>query len=175
VQAEAVKKLRAQLSLLRVAGADEDEARGVLRGHALALDQVAARDRNVKQQVNQVVVEQIHLVYVEEPAVGAREQSRLESLDARGQRALDVDGAADAVFGRPERQLRDRHVRALARQFCARRQQRVAVVAEARVVGGVAVVEAAAHALDLRHEVGERAHRRGLARPAVAHNQHAAD
>jgi hypothetical protein len=49
---------------------------------ALALDDVLAGGRHVDQQVDQVVFQQVDLVDVQEAAVGARQQARLEGLHA---------------------------------------------------------------------------------------------
>ncbi len=106
-EAEAVEELRAQLALLRVAAADQHEAGGVADGEALALDHVLARGRDVEQQVDQMVLQQVDLVDIEEAAVGAGQKPRLESLLGAGQRPFDVERAGDAVLGRAERQVDD--------------------------------------------------------------------
>jgi len=74
-----------------------------------------------------------------------------------------------------ERELDDGHALALAREPPAGREARAAVVAERGGVRGVAVVRAAAHGRERGQKVCEGAHRRGLARPAVAHDEDAAD
>ena len=75
MQAEAVNELRTKLSFFRVAGADQHEARGMLNGNTFALDEVSSGDGDIKQQINQVIFEEIHFVNIEEAAIGAREQS----------------------------------------------------------------------------------------------------
>jgi len=52
VHPEAVEQLRAQLALLRVARADEDEAGRVGDGDALALDGVPAGGGRVEEDVD---------------------------------------------------------------------------------------------------------------------------
>ena len=108
-EAEAVEQLRAQLPLLRVAGADEHELRRMAQAQALALDGVDARGRHVEQEIHQVVLQQVDLVDVEEAAVGLGQQPRLERLDPGAERPLQVEGADHPVLGRPERQIHHRH------------------------------------------------------------------
>ncbi len=79
-QPEAVEQLGPKLALLRVHGADEDEARGVAERHALTLDHVDAHRRCVQQHVDKVIVEKVHLVHVEDVAVSLGEDARLELL-----------------------------------------------------------------------------------------------
>ena len=127
-QAEAVEQLRAQFALLRIAAADQHEARRVAHAQALALDDVLARGRDVEQQVDEVILEQVDLVDVEEAAVGARQQAGLERLHALRQRAFEVERADDAVLGRAERQVdhRHRHQAALRRAAGLQRRARLA-------------------------------------------------
>ena len=171
-QAEAVKQLRAQFALFGVAGADEDEAGRVAHAQALALHHVLAGGGDVKQQVDEVVLQQVHLVDVEETPVGARQQARLEPLLAARQRAFQIERADDAVFRCAERQVHhgDRNGVALERRLAGGAAAVVAGVAE---VFRIAVVGAALHRLHLRQELGERAHGGGLAGAAVAEHQHA--
>ena len=106
-QGEAVQELRAQVALLDVHRPDEDEAGVVLGRHRLALH---ARDRGrggVEQRVDEVVGQQVDLVDVEDPLVGAGQQPGLEGLLA-GQRATQVKSAHEPVQGGAERQLDER-------------------------------------------------------------------
>ena len=59
---EAVEQLRSQLTLLRIHRPDQDEIGRVNDGHPLALDHVDPHGRRIEENVDQVVVEQIHLV-----------------------------------------------------------------------------------------------------------------
>lgn len=59
------------LAFLGVAGADEDEARGVADRQAFAFDHVFAGDRHVEQQVDDVILQQVDLVDIEIAAIGA--------------------------------------------------------------------------------------------------------
>ena len=155
-----------------ISTADEDEARRVAHRQALALDHVLARGGHVDQQVHEVVLEQVHLVDVEEATIRAREQSGLERLHALRQRALEVERADDAVFGGPEREVdhRDRHVVRL----------RLRAGPEAGAVGTgiggrarIARVTAADHGPHRRQQC-RSAHRGGLAGAAVTEHEDAA-
>ena len=68
---EPVEQLRTQLALLRVHRADQQETRRVPHRHALPLDVGHAQRGGVEQQVDEVVVQQVHLVDVQD-ARGAR-------------------------------------------------------------------------------------------------------
>ena len=80
----------------------------------LPLDDVLAGCRHIEQQIDQMILEQIDFVDIEKAAIGARQQPGLERLDALRQRAFQIERADDAVLGRAERQVDDRH-RRLAR------------------------------------------------------------
>src|SRR5919199_660245 len=98
----------------------------MLGGDALALDSVATRRGNVEEEINEVIFEQVHLVYVEEAAVRAREQAGLEGSAPFGERALDVERARDAILRRVERQLDDGDARALGGKSPSRGERRAA-------------------------------------------------
>jgi hypothetical protein len=144
-QAEPVEQLRAELSFLGVAAADQDKPRRVAHAQPLALDQILARGRDVEQEVDQVILEQVGLVDVEEAAIGARHEARLERLFAAGQRPLQVEGAHDAVLSRPKWQIdhRHRHLDRLGRSRAA--AQAAIDRAQRRVAHRVAMVAAAGH------------------------------
>ena len=76
---------------------------------ALALNHIHTAGGHIKQHVNKVIFEQIHLVNVEEAAISAGEEARRKSLDALGQRTLNVKRPADTILRRAERQVNDRH------------------------------------------------------------------
>ena len=78
---------------------------------ALALDHVLPGCRDVEEEVDKVVLQQVHLVDIEEAPIGAGKQPGLEGAHPRGQRALEIERADDAVLGRPERQVDHRHRR----------------------------------------------------------------
>ena len=104
-QPEPVEQLRAQLALLRVHRADQQERRRVRHRHAVALDVRAPHRGGVEQQVDEVVVQQVDLVDVEHAAVRVGEQPGLVGAHALGQRALQVERPDQPVLGRADRQL----------------------------------------------------------------------
>src|SRR5205085_11158327 len=105
--------------------------RRVFDRDAFAFDSIAAGCGRIEQQINEVVFEQIHLVNVEEAAIGAREQPRLERSDAFAYGALKIDRAAYAILRRVQRQLDDRHMRAHTRQTPLDLQTRATIRAQA--------------------------------------------
>ena len=115
---EPVAKLGAEVALLGVHRSDQGELGGVGAGDAVALDPVDAGGGGVQQHVDEVVVEQVHLVDVQHPAVRAGEQPRLERRLAV-ERVGDRQRADDRLACRSERERderrrvgRDRHARA---------------------------------------------------------------
>ncbi len=168
-QPEAVEQLRPQLALLRIARPDQHEARRMAHAQALALHDVLARGGDVEQQVDQMVLQQVDLVDIEEPAMGAGQQPRLEPLLAARQRPLQIERADDPVLGRAERQVDDR------RRHLHHRRTAGADPADRRRPVRRAVVGAALARRDRRQQRRQRAHRRGLAGAPVAKDQHAAD
>ena len=75
----------------------------------LALDHVLAGGGDVEQQIDQMILQQIHLVDVQKAAIGAGQQAGLERLDASRQRPLEIERADHAVLGGAERQVDHRH------------------------------------------------------------------
>jgi hypothetical protein len=104
-EAEPVEELGAQVALFRVHGPDEHEARRVLVGEVVALDAVHAGDRDVEEDVDEMVGEEVDLVHVEHAAVGRREETGLETNRAFGERGGEVEGADHAFLGGAQRQL----------------------------------------------------------------------
>src|SRR5947208_1801475 len=100
------------------------------RRNAFTLDAVAPRRGCVEEQIDQVIFEQVDLVYVEEAAVGACEQARLELLHTGRKRARETDRAADAILRRVKRQLHHGDAPALTRQPRRHTQPRATVCAE---------------------------------------------
>ena len=174
-EAEAVEQLRAQLALLRVAGADQDEARRVADRQALALDHVLAGGGDVEQEVDQVVLQEVDLVDIEEAAVGAGQQAGLERLLALGQRPLQVERADHAVLGGAERQVDHRHRHLLGLQRLAVRHPLAAGIAVIGLVRRVAAIGAADDGLHLGQQRRQRADGGGLAGAAIAEDKDAAD
>ncbi len=172
-QAKAVEQLRAQVALLRIAAADEHESRRVTHAEAFTLDDVLAGGRDVEQQVDQVVLEQVHFVDVEEAAMGPRQQAGLEGLLALRQRTLEIERADDAVFGRTQRHVHDRDRRQTGPGVGRRATGPAFLAGLGRF--RVTAVAARSHDAHFRQQRGKRTHRRRLAGATIAKDQHAAD
>jgi len=114
-ESEAISQLGAQIALLWVHRADGGEAGGVGDADAVALDGVDAVRGRVEDHVDEVVVEQVDLVDVEDAAVRAGQQARIE-VGLAGQRVFDGEGADDAVSSRTERKRDERNRSRLDRE-----------------------------------------------------------
>ena len=173
---KAVEQLRAQIAFFRVHGADQHEARRVLKADALALDHIDAHGRAVQQQIDHMVVQQVDLVDIEHAAVGRRQDARLEVALALLDRLLDVQRADHAIFGGAHRQIDEGCVqsrqRAVGRCIC---NALAALVAEEVGAVRVAVEAASLHDFELGQQGGQRTRRGRLGRAALAADQHAAD
>ena len=102
-EAEPVQQLRTQFALLRIHRADQHEPGLVRMGDAVALDVHPSHRRGVEQHVDQMIVQQVHLVDVEHATVCAGQQPGRKRMLAVAQHALQVQGADDAVFGCAQR------------------------------------------------------------------------
>ena len=169
-QPEPVEQLRAELALLGVHGADEHEPGGVGDGDALALDRGPSGRRGVEQQVDQVVVQQVDLVDVEQPAVRGGQQAGGVDDVAGAERLAQVERADHAVLGRADRQLHEPRRAARGDDGVVR-----AVGAGGVRVGGVAAEAAALDDGDRRQHGGERADGGGLRGALLAADEDAAD
>ena len=89
-----------------------------------ALDNILARRRDIKQQVDDMILEQVDFVDVEKTAICLGEQARLKGLLTRAQRPFQIKRANHAVLGRAQRQIDKRHRHFLAIVTSNRRQQR---------------------------------------------------
>ena len=97
-QAEAVEQLRPQLALLGIHRPDEHEPRRVGDRYTVALHGDGPHGGRVQQQVDQVVVQEVHFVDVQNAAMRPGQQTRLEVHGAVAQRLLKIDRTCHAVF-----------------------------------------------------------------------------
>ena len=104
-QPEAVEKLRPQFALFGVHRADQHEACLVTMRDAVALDVHTAHRGGVEDHIDQVVVQQVHLVDVQHAAVCAGQQARRERMLAVAQHFLQVQRADHPVLRRADRQF----------------------------------------------------------------------
>ena len=168
---EPVEQLRPQLALFRVHRADEQEAGRVPDRHPLPLDVADPERGRVQQQVDQMVVQQVHLVDVQQAAVRRGEHARLVRGDPLGQRALDVQRADQAILGRADGQLGER-----GGPGPMRRAGRVRAVRAGWVgLGGITGEPAALDDLDGGQQRAETADDRRLRRSFLTADEDTAD
>ena len=173
-QAESVEELRAEVAFLRVHRADQDEPRGVGERQPLALDVVDTHRRRVQEEVDQVVGQQVDLVDVEHTLDGPV-ASGPDSLKARApvaRAALQVQAADDAVVGRADGQVHQRH--RPADDPSLRRARRPAVDPPRRGFGGTG--RPRRPSIVAGRDLGQRpGQRRALGRPLGSPDQDAAE
>ena len=168
---EPVEQLRPELALLGVHRPDQHEARGVYDGDPVPLDGRAAHGGCVQQQVDEVVVEQVDLVDVEDPAVGTGEQPGLVLRPALGKHPFQVQRAEHPVLGGPDRQLDQPHGAGLGLRV---RPERAVERAGVRVVG-IDGEPVAGEDVDRWQHRGQRPDHGGLRGALLAADQHPAD
>ena len=173
-QPEAIEELRPEFALFGVAAADEDETGRMAKAQAFPLDDILARSRHIEQQVDDMVLEEIDFVDVEKSAVGAGQETRLESGFAGHQGAFEVECTGDAIFRGTERQV-DHGNGAPALLQWAGQAGFAAFVAARVAIRRIATVAATIDDDDLRQDGGESPDGGRLARAAVAQHQNAAD
>ena len=122
-----------------------------------------------------MVVEQVHLVDVEDVAIRLGEHARLKAPAAGAQGRFDVDGAHDAIFGRVDRELDHPHAAFVVRQHARRLQPHPAVGAESLPVGRVAAEMAALDHVVLGEQPRQPTHRGRLAGSLLAAYEDPAD
>ncbi len=168
---EPVEQLRAQLPLLGVHRADQQEPRRVRDGDPVALDVRPAHRRGVEQQVDEVVVQEVDLVDVEHAAVRVGEQPRLVGPHPLRERPLQVERPDQPVLRGSHGQLDEPRGAGLGPAAA-----RVRAVGAPRVgVGRVAAEAAAGDDGERREQGGERPDGGGLGGALLAAHEHPAD
>ena len=122
-----------------------------------------------------MVVEQVHLIDVQQAAVGLGQQARLKRPHPLAQGLFNVDRAAKTIFGGPQRQVHHWHLARLDRQALAPIGAFTHLAALQIGIVRRAVVGVARHHVDLGQQIGQGPDRRALAGAPVAHDHHAAD
>ena len=84
-QAKAIQELGPQLAFFRIHGSDQDKSGRVTKRQPLTLNLMNAAGRRIEKDVHEVIGQQVHLIDIEDAAVGRRQQARLK-------RALSVQG-----------------------------------------------------------------------------------
>jgi hypothetical protein len=77
-QAKAIQELGPQLAFFRIHGSDQDESGRVTKRQSFSLDLMNAAGGRIQKDVHEVIGQQVHLVDVEDAAIGRRQQARLK-------------------------------------------------------------------------------------------------
>ena len=173
-EAEAVEKLRTKLPLFRIAAADQNESRRMTNAEPLSLDDIFAGGRDIEQKVDDVILEQIHLVDIEKAAMSPRQQPRLEPGLAGHESAFEIERTGHAILGGAERQVDDRNRSGPLAQRPLQQRFRAGFAMGCRF-GGIAAVEAVDRHLHGGKYGGQGADGGRLAGSAIAEHQHPAD
>ncbi len=173
-QGKPVQELGPQLALFRVHGADQDKARRVAEGDALSLHDVAPHGRRVQQQVDYVVVQQVHLVNVEQAPVGRSQHARLELFPAGLDRHLDIQRADHPVLGGADRQIHEARGPVVARKALPPGHPLAAIVAKPLGAGRIAAKGAIGYYVDLGQQCRQRSGRSRLGGAALSTDQNSA-
>ena len=171
---EPVEQLRPQLTLLGVHGPDQEKLGRVAGGYPLALHRVDPHRGGVQQDVDQVMVEQVHLVDVEDLAVGLGQQSGLEGTCPGRKRRLHVDAADHPVLGRPEGQVDNPGGLGHHWQHLARPAAGGTGVAEGALIRAATIGTAGHHRPRGQHR-GQGPHQGRLGRAPLSSHQDPAD
>jgi len=174
-QREAVEELGPQVAFLRVHRADQHEPRGVAETDAFALDHIDAHRGGVEQQVNDVVIKQVDLIHVQQPAIRRSQHARLEVPLAVLDGLLDVQRAHDSVFRRADGQVDEAGAPGCHGQRLAAGQPVAAVVAEGVLAVRLAREGTVRHHLNLGQQGCQGPRGGGFGRAALAANEHPAD
>jgi hypothetical protein len=145
LQSEPIEELRPQFSLLRVPRSDEHKPGWMPEGYALALNDVFSGSRDVKQNIDQVVFEEVHFVDIEKSPVRLGQQTRLERLLPFLQGILNTDRAAEPILRRPKWQRHNGRGIRLKSQCSAGSAQFTALIAEAPQIVRIAAHRTFSH------------------------------
>ena len=104
-QRETVEQLRTQIAFFRVHRADQDETGRMGEADAFALDHIHAHRRRVQQQINHMIIEQVHFIYIQDATIGIRQHTGVEMAFALLNRFFNIERSDHAVFGRADGQI----------------------------------------------------------------------
>ncbi len=106
---EPIQDLRAEVPLLRIHRADQNEFRRVRDRQPFPLDRAPVAGGRVQDVVDQMIGQEIDLIHVEDVPVGRAEDAHLHLALARMEQGLDVDAADQTVFRAAQREIDDHH------------------------------------------------------------------
>ncbi|KAF5036641.1 hypothetical protein DSECCO2_572960 [anaerobic digester metagenome] len=138
----------------------------------LALDGVDTHGSGVEEDVHEVVVEQVHLVDIEDPPVGGGKETRFERPDPSRNRSLQVDRADHPILGGTDGQGDHANRARLGLRGSLRCPASLAPLLR---TGGIAREGAPDMDLLGGEDFGECPHGRGLGRPLLTPDEHPAD
>jgi hypothetical protein len=144
-------------------------------GDAFPLDDIYAAHGNVEEHIDQVVLEEVHLVYIQDPAVCPGQKARVEAALSSLERVLNVKRAGKAVLGRVEGNLHKRSTYPGGRELLSRVVTSAAAVVHLRRLPGRAVVRAVGHDLDRGKHRAKRANRGRFPRALLPADENPAD
>ena len=148
MQSETVEKLWSKFAFFRISRTDQHKARRMLDRNTFTLNFIDSGDRNVEQQIDEMIFEQVYFVDVQKTAIRARKQSGIESFATGRQRALDIDGPAHSILSCSQRKLDNRH-----RHLFRSDLRSAALIAQ--LAFRITVIRTAGNDVDLRQQVSQ--------------------
>ena len=97
-QPEAVQQLWSELTFLGVHRSDQDQPGGVCNRDAVPLDSRATHRRRIQQQVDQMIMKQVHFVHIENPAASRGQQPGFVHHLADAQGLPQIERADHPIF-----------------------------------------------------------------------------
>ena len=102
-QGKAIKKLRTQTTLFWIHRPDEREACGMTMGDPLTLYMIDAHSCDIQEDIDQVVLEEIHLIDIENLLMSTSQDTGREAQLSRRQSMLHIDRANELILRRSYR------------------------------------------------------------------------
>ncbi len=104
-ESESIQKLRSDFAFLRVHRSHQDELGGVRNRDALPFYSIHPHGGGIEQNIYQVIVQQIDLVYIQDALVDFSQDSRLQGLYPLSQCLAYIQAPRHPVFSGSQRQL----------------------------------------------------------------------
>ncbi|GBD09941.1 hypothetical protein HRbin22_02203 [Candidatus Thermoflexus japonica] len=174
-EGKAIQELGPQIPFLGVHGPHQDETGGMLEGDPLPLHHIHPHRRCVQQHIHDVIVEQIHLIHIQEAPVGHRQNPRLKPALPFLDRPLDVQGAHHTVLRGAHRQIHKTGPAPGHREGLATGGPLLAEGAPGGRLMGIAGEGAIGHHIDFGEKGRQGAGGRGLGGAPFPADQHPAD
>ena len=143
-------------------------------GDALTLHGIDAHRCRVEQNVDDMILEQIDLIYIEDVAVRRRQNAWLEFLAPVLNRSLHVERSDHAVLRRADGQLHHTHRNFLCRELFSESPPCTAGITVEIRQRRITVTGTAGHRPQIRQECCSSTDSSGFRRPFLALDQHTA-